>query len=572
MTVENKFIFSLIRCFEDVMEFVRFGNWRLLIAMAGFVTLLSISTGCSKADESLHIHFISGSDEYQSEQSLAKLQQILEENFTNVTVTISRGEDAGDDLSGLEQLADADLMLVFTRRMTLPEDQLAIIRNHTDAEKPVIGIRTASHAFQGYLEFDAEVLGGDYDGHGDNEPVVLTFADGAESHRVLEEIEPWERPGKIYHNASPGPNTDILIYGEGLESGIHEPLAWTNIYRRSGRAFYTSMGLPSDFENENFLQMVINAISWTTERELMFAEAAEEEGPVSEEEIRRASYHTMDYGPVLSESIRKDQPEGSLVRKGLAIRLDHNTAMIFDTDLVRFSGGIADGWLDITETDYMSYKGSQIASVEGRQVFFTTEIAGWANDGSFYGPRDDGMGSLPRDWAHYKGFYRHGDQIVLSYTVNETSVLELPQAIKQNDNLAFVRNMQISSSGQPHQALLLEMESSWSAEQNSGREIIIDTGERTLAVLLANGSGEARITEGQNRRIELHLPPSETGQMVRVAIAEVEGGSQPVQELKAALEESMLPDLEEKIQGGPNRWKEIHRDVGHPIRKKMKDM
>jgi hypothetical protein len=139
----------------------------------------------------------------------------------------------------------------------------------------------------------------------------------------------------------------------------------------------------------------------------------------------------MDYGPVLSESIRKDQPEGSLVRKGLAIRLDHNTAMIFDTDLMRFSGGIADGWLDITETDYMSYKGSQIASVEGRQVFFTTEIAGWANDGSFYGPRDDGMGNLPRDWAHYKGFYRHGDQIVLSYTVNETSVLELPQAIKQ---------------------------------------------------------------------------------------------------------------------------------------------
>jgi hypothetical protein len=85
--------------------------------------------------------------------------------------------------------------------------------------------------------------------------------------------------------------------------------------------------------------------------------------------------------------------------------------------------------------------------------------------------------------------------------------------------------MQISSSGQPHQALLLEMESSWSAEQNSGREIMIDTGERTIAVLLANGSGEARITEGQNRRIELHLPPSETGQMVRVAVAEVEGRS-----------------------------------------------
>jgi type 1 glutamine amidotransferase len=242
MIIVKKSPSGLNRYLTDVIQSVRIGIWRQVVVLAGFVTLLSLSTGCSSTDESLHIHFISGSEEYQSEQSLAELQKILTENFTNVTITASWGEDAGDDLPDLEQLADADLMLVFTRRMTLPEDQLTIIRNHTNAEKPVIGIRTASHAFQDYLEFDAEVLGGDYDGHGDDEPVELTLADGAENHPILEGVELWDRPGKIYHNASPGPNTDILIYGEGLESGIHEPLAWTNIYGRSGRAFYTSMG------------------------------------------------------------------------------------------------------------------------------------------------------------------------------------------------------------------------------------------------------------------------------------------------------------------------------------------
>lgn len=235
----------------------------LLETPAGYIPGLPGTT--NGAADTLHIHFISGSEEYQSEHSLEILQRELEEEFSQIRVTASWGEDAGDHLPEIDLLADADLLLVFTRRMTLPEDQLAYILRHVEDEKPVLGIRTASHAFQGFLELDAQVFGGNYDGHGGDEPVRLYFAEGTEDHPILRDVRLWDRPGKIYHNPDLGPETEILLFGEGLESGANEPVAWTNRYGTNGRAFYTSMGLVEDFENESFIRLLINAISWMTD-------------------------------------------------------------------------------------------------------------------------------------------------------------------------------------------------------------------------------------------------------------------------------------------------------------------
>lgn len=223
--------------------------------------LMVFLTGCSQ--EPLHIHMISGSRQYESEPSLLEFRKVIELQFDGAKVTVSRGEDAGDHLPDLEGLAEADLMFVFARRMRLPEDQLNLIKRHIENEKPVIGIRTASHAFQDFLEMDSLVFGGDYSGHGRPEPVRISFAGHAGSHPVMAGIDLWEHTGMIYHNPDPGPNTQILLYGEGLDSGIFEPVAWTNRYGRSGRAFYTSLGYPEDFADENFQRMILNAISWT---------------------------------------------------------------------------------------------------------------------------------------------------------------------------------------------------------------------------------------------------------------------------------------------------------------------
>jgi type 1 glutamine amidotransferase len=231
------------------------------------VLILVLAAPVSAQDE-LRIHIISGSAEYESEPSLRGLQRVLEHEYEQVTVTASWGRDAGDHLDGIAALAEADLLIVFTRRMVLPEDQLRYIREYFVAEKPALGIRTASHAFQGYLQMDAEVFGGDYSGHGDDEPVAVSISGSGAQHPILAGVESWSRPDKLYRNPGLGPNTEILLYGTGQLSGLHEPLAWTNQYGTGGRAFYTSMGYPGDFENQNFQTLIFNAIEWLVGRDL----------------------------------------------------------------------------------------------------------------------------------------------------------------------------------------------------------------------------------------------------------------------------------------------------------------
>lgn len=239
------------------------------ISLLSGILLLAISSPASADDDTLHIHMISGSKEYKSKEALTAWAQSLNENYANVRFTATWADDAGNDLPEIESLGDADLMLVFARRINVPDDQLAYIRDHIEAEKPVLGIRTASHAFQTYLELDAKVFGGDYDGHGNDEPTKVSIVEGDEDHAIVAGLEPWERKGKIYHNPNLGPNTQTLLRVAGQNSGIDEPAAWTNRFGEKGRAFYTSMGRHDDFENEFFLALLLNAVEWTTERKLV---------------------------------------------------------------------------------------------------------------------------------------------------------------------------------------------------------------------------------------------------------------------------------------------------------------
>ena len=70
-----------------------------------------------------------------------------------------------EHLPGLENLADCDVMLLFTRRLKLSGEQLERIKDYCLSGKPIVGVRTASHAIQSWLDLDKEVLGGNYHGH-----------------------------------------------------------------------------------------------------------------------------------------------------------------------------------------------------------------------------------------------------------------------------------------------------------------------------------------------------------------------------------------------------------------------
>jgi type 1 glutamine amidotransferase len=217
----------------------------------------------------LKVCLVSASAEYKSDETLAEFQKFLEAGY-NAACTRVFGGDKGTSLPGLDAIDSCDVMVLFARRVTLPPDQLARVKKYFQAGKPVVGLRTASHAFQNFLEFDKEVLGGNYTGHYGAGPVTkVSFAEKAGEHPILAGVVPFTSPASLYKNEGAAADIELLLSGTILDpkekKEVAHPLAWTRMHN-GGRVFYTSLGAPADFANENFRRMIVNAVFWTTKR------------------------------------------------------------------------------------------------------------------------------------------------------------------------------------------------------------------------------------------------------------------------------------------------------------------
>jgi len=209
----------------------------------------------------LQIHIISGAKEYQSEASMKAFSVWMEKHY-EVKFTASWGHDGIEKLPNLEALAQADLMFVFARRMKLVEPQMKLIRAHWEKGKPIVGVRTASHAFQKADNeiFDRQVMGGNYQGHFSDERVKVTHL--LKGHPVLRGVKVFPS-GKLYKAGPLAKGTTVLQQGDiGTDK---QNVSWVNTWK-GGRTFYTSLGIPEDFKDKDFKQMLVNAIYWTSER------------------------------------------------------------------------------------------------------------------------------------------------------------------------------------------------------------------------------------------------------------------------------------------------------------------
>jgi putative heme-binding domain-containing protein len=216
-----------------------------------------------KENKMLNVCLISGAVEYDSDKSLAALQEYLEKNY-NIRCTRAFRK-ADDDLPGLENLENCDVILLFARRLTIKGEQLERIKKYCTSGKPIVAVRTASHAFQNWLALDKEVFGGDYQNHySDKLKTKVKIAEKAKDHPILAGFKPFESAGSLYKNPHVAKDVEVLLIGD---NGEHtEPIAWTRTHK-GGRIFYTSLGHQKDFEDENFKRMLVNALFWTTKRE-----------------------------------------------------------------------------------------------------------------------------------------------------------------------------------------------------------------------------------------------------------------------------------------------------------------
>ena len=230
-----------------------------------------------EGDKRPHVVIVMAEDEYQTEPHAARRSPRRTWARRSGSAWCIANEKNRNDLPGID---------VLERRgpgrrsacaaASLPPAQLAIIRKFVAAGKPVVGIRTASHAFslatgkvpaglRGLEGLRPDVLGGNYTGHHGAGPKVdhrrrrrkrpahpiLTGVDLAELHGC----------GSLYKVRPLAKSTTPLLIGT-IPDKPAEPIAWVNTPRRKAGVFYTSLGHLDDFKQPAFNRLLRNAVYW----------------------------------------------------------------------------------------------------------------------------------------------------------------------------------------------------------------------------------------------------------------------------------------------------------------------
>ncbi|MBL9090028.1 MAG: ThuA domain-containing protein [Planctomycetaceae bacterium] len=242
-----------------------------------------LGDAASAEDAPPHVAFLIGEDEYKTEVTLpAFIERELKPLGIKSTVILADPKNL-NHFPGIEKIADADLLFVSVRRRPLPKTELDQIRDYLNTGKPLIGIRTASHAFavranqprpeglEQWPAFDTEVLGGKYENHYSNKTGTdVAMASHAQTHPIMKGIRQasFHSGGTLYKCTVNGRGQTVLLNGVATDKGkpVTHPVAWTSQFGKS-RVFYTSLGHEEDFQVPAFNRLLINAIYWGVNRQ-----------------------------------------------------------------------------------------------------------------------------------------------------------------------------------------------------------------------------------------------------------------------------------------------------------------
>jgi nicotinamidase-related amidase/type 1 glutamine amidotransferase len=227
-------------------------------------------------DRRPRVAFVVAEDEYKTETTLPPFAaKYLGKDYA-ASFVFDRADEK-NDLPGLSRaLEGADVLFVSARRRILPEAQVEALRKFVASGKGVVGVRTASHAFAArpgtnaptgfavWNEFDPDVLGGRYTNHHKEGPeTTIALAPGAASHAILTGVDPGRLVGKgSLYKVSPLADAATPLLIGSIPGESPEPVAWTHVTAAGGRVFYTSLGAPGDFAQDDFVRLLRNGIDW----------------------------------------------------------------------------------------------------------------------------------------------------------------------------------------------------------------------------------------------------------------------------------------------------------------------
>lgn len=251
-------------------------------------------TSCLVLGSTPHVVFVAGDHEYRSEITLPLLAQILETHHGFRTSLVMPVDDQGRmdpkadrSLSGLEALATADLAVFYLRWRTLPDDQMRQIVDYVNSGRPMIGLRTTTHAFRNQTGeyarwndgFGQAIFGQRWLTHHGAQSSTAVFP-AIIPHPILRGVQPFTGRSWLYH-VTPvhGHDVQTLLLGRGIGSNHAEdgpfprvqPVAWTKSYTgdlgKTARVFFTTLGHPQEFADANLRRLLLNAVYWALDRE-----------------------------------------------------------------------------------------------------------------------------------------------------------------------------------------------------------------------------------------------------------------------------------------------------------------
>lgn len=255
---------------------------------------------------------IAAEQEYRSEQSMPMMAKLLSKHHGFDCVVLFGVNDRGEvdptmpvypekgkesefkehHITGLEKLASADLVIFFTRLLTLPKSELQQIVDYVDSGKPIIALRTANHGFRSSLPYKIDgkqvrwgedVLGGTFLNHHGQWHADSTrgfFDKLHEQHPILTGVTDIWGDSDVYRTYKEGtnlpPECTALVWGQPLVGRKPDdlpnekleplPVAWVKPWKTSGgqpsRVFHCTMGSGSDLKNAGLRRLLINATYW----------------------------------------------------------------------------------------------------------------------------------------------------------------------------------------------------------------------------------------------------------------------------------------------------------------------
>lgn len=259
--------------------------------------------------------FVTGDEEYRSEQGMPQIARLLARLGCRCTVLFAIDASGAidpeirDNIPGLEALGDADLMVLFTRFRDLPDEQMQHIVDYVESGRPIVALRTATHAFAAKDHtkfarwswdskewdggFGRQVLGETWIAHHGAHGAQSTrgiVAPGAGEHPILRGIgkgEVWD-PADVYAVRLPQPEGCVpVLLGQVLDGMTPDakpvsppadgeqgkdlnapmmPIAWTREHHAANgkvaRVFTTTIGSAQAFAQPGTRRLLVNACLW----------------------------------------------------------------------------------------------------------------------------------------------------------------------------------------------------------------------------------------------------------------------------------------------------------------------